>query len=143
MARRKKHHRRKKHMARRRSASRSVVVRQSRPIVIRTGGGRRLASRARHYAGVAGRGVASEKHTLFAVGAAFLYGVLRKSGVKIPSFGPFGPASTTGLGLWALGRWGHNTTAAHAATGLLSIAAYQYGSTGEVVGEGTAAVWED
>jgi hypothetical protein len=132
-------------MARRRTSARPIVVRSapSRPIVVRTGGGRRIASRARHYAGVAGRGVASEKHTLFAVGAAFLYGVLRKSGVKIPSFGPFGPASTTGLGLWALGRWGHNTTAAHAATGLLSIAAYQYGSTGEVVGEGSAAVWED
>lgn len=134
-------------MARRRTrrsgSSRPIVVRAPRPIVIRGGRGRSIASRARTYASVGGRAVASEKHTLFAVGSAFLYGVLRKSGVKIPSFGPFGPASTAGLGLWALGRWGRNQTAAHAATGLLAIAAYQYGATGEVVGDGAAAVYDD
>lgn len=128
-------------MARRRSASRSISVRQSRPIVIRTGGSRRRS--IRHYAGGAGRAVASEKHTLAALVAAFGYGLIRKSGVKIPSIGPFGPASTAGLALWAYGRWGHSSTAAHAATGLLSIAAYQFASTGEVVGEGYAAAWDE
>lgn len=126
-------------MARRRTRS-PVVVRQSRPIVIRAGGSRRRRSIAR-YASGAGRAVSSEKHTLIALVAAFVYGIARKSGVKIPSFGPFGPASTAGLGLWAIGRWGHNTSASHAATGLLSIAAYQYASTGEVVG--TGAYYDD
>lgn len=121
------------------SSARPIVVRApaARPIIVRArSAGRRIAHHARRAGGAAVGAAASEKHTLIALASAFAYGTVRKSGVKIPTIGPFGPASTVGLGLWALGRWGGNKTAAHAATGLLSIAAYQFASTGEVVGTG-------
>lgn len=91
-------------------------------------------AKIKHYARRAGAGVASEKHTLTAVGAALLYGLAVKSGINIPSIGPLGPAATVGLGAWLYGRTSKNNTAQHLATGLLSVAAYSWGSTGTIAG---------
>jgi hypothetical protein len=122
------------------TATRTIVVPQRQPApIIRVSapaGGRmrRVRRHARRAASAVGRGAASEKHTLTALAAAGAYGLVRKSGVSIPTIGPLGPAATVGLLAWAYGRWGKNQTAQHVATGLLSIAIYSWASTGEIAG---------
>ena len=130
---------------------RTVVARAPSPIIrIAAPHTRAIARRAgravRRGAGVAGRAVASEKHTLTAIGAAAVLGFVEKSGVKIPTLGPVGPAGTIGLGAWLYGRMTKNAVAQHVATGLLSVAANRWAATGTIAGDellGTGVVFDD
>lgn len=138
-------------MARRRKGSHSItrtIVQRSPAPIIRVsaprGGGFR--KRARHYGRRVVAGASSEKHTLMAVGAAIGLGMLEKSGTKIPSIGPLGPAATAGLAAWVYGRMSGNVTAKHMATGLLSVALNRWAATGTIAGDdmsGVAAVFDD
>lgn len=70
----------------------------------------------------------SEKHTLTALGAAVALGLAERQGWKIPALPMIGPAATYGLGAWVLAKYTGNKMASHAATGLLSVAAYKLAS---------------
>lgn len=95
----------------------------------------RAARSVRRYARSAGRAVSSEKHTLSAIGAALAFGMLEKSGTKIPSIGPLGPAATVGIAAWLYGRMGKSQLAQHVATGLLCVAANRWAATGTIAGD--------
>jgi len=72
------------------------------------------------------RQVASEeKHTLGAMGAGALLGVLEARAVALPHIPFLGVAGTYGVALWFLGRQTGNKMLQHLGTGLLSIAGYQ------------------
>lgn len=137
-------------MARRRTrtyvqrAPAPIVIRQSAPVHRRVG--RAVRSGARRAAGIAG----SEKHTLVAFAAAGLLGYAEKQKFPLPSIGPLGPASTTALISWAIGRATRSTIAAHVATGLGSVGIYKMASgqttgfqLGQVVGGAMAAFDDD
>jgi S1-C subfamily serine protease len=121
----------------RRTVTRTIVARSPSP-TIRIAApapiARRYGRRVRHYAGRAGRAVASEKHTMAALAAAGVYGLIEKSGVAIPTIGPLGPAATIGLGAWLYGRVSKNQTAQHIATGLLAVAVNRWAATGTIAG---------
>lgn len=70
----------------------------------------------------------SEKHTLTALGAAIALGMAERQGWKLPSIPMAGPAATYGLAAWVLAKYTGNKVASHAATGLLSVAAYKLAS---------------
>lgn len=116
-----------------------VVVRTvqapSRPSTIRIAMPASVTQRARRAGRAAGRGIIGEKHTLTPLIASYLLGVAKQKGTKLPTILGLGPAASVGIIAWAVGKWGRNAMAAHAATGLLSVAAYSYGK-----GEGIAGV---
>ncbi len=132
---------------RRRSSSRSIVVQRTPAPVIRVSApSAPRRHRIRHYGRHVASTVGSEKHTLMAVGAAIGLGMLEKSGTKIPTIGPLGPAATAGLAAWVYGRMSGNVTAKHMATGLLSVAFNRWAATGTIAGGdvmGVAAVYPD
>lgn len=97
----------------------------------------RAGRAVRRHAPRVGRAVASEKHTLTAVGAALVLGFVEKSGIAIPTIGPLGPAATAGIAAWLYGRQSKNQTAQHVATGLLCVAANRWAATGTIAGEDT------
>jgi hypothetical protein len=85
----------------------------------------------------------SEKHTLTAIGAALALGLAKKQGFKLPSLPLMGPAATYGLAAWALSKYTKNNVAAHAATGLLSVAAYEMVSGGGMAGDSSDVMGAD
>jgi hypothetical protein len=87
------------------------------------------------------RGAYSERYRLGAIAGGFLLGLVDKSGVDLPTIPLLGKAGTAGVLLWALGKWGRMTWADHAATGVLSIAAYELATKGAISGDhGTPGV---
>lgn len=88
----------------------------------------------------AGRGAAlkaaamQEKHTLVAVGAAVALGMAKRQGWNLPHLPMLGPAASYGLAAWALAKYSKSRVAGHAATGLLSVAAYELASGGGQAG---------
>ena len=56
-----------------------------------------------------------------------------------------GKAGTLGVAAWALGKWGKSEWARHAATGFLSIAAYELSKEGKssamTASMGTSTAW--
>jgi len=70
-----------------------------------------------------------EKHTLAAVGAAAVLGLMQGQGMSLPHFTAVGVPATYGVAAWALGRYSKNRTVQHVATGLLAVAAYDLART--------------
>jgi hypothetical protein len=64
-----------------------------------------------------------------------VFGMVEKSGTKIPSIGPLGPAATVGVAAWLYGRMSKNQLAQHVATGLLAVAANRWAATGTIAGD--------
>jgi hypothetical protein len=117
------------------AGARPIVVRSSsRPAIVKVSAPRPLAGRARRAAigalTAAGRAAAEEKHRLYAVGAAFAIGYAEKEGWDLPHIDLLGVPASWGLGLWILQKAGvvKNKSLSHATTGLLSVAAYKFGS---------------
>jgi hypothetical protein len=133
-----KHHRKgKHHMARRRrSASRrTTIVRAAAPIVRVSAPPVRRYHRVRHAARSFAGGVAGEKGAIVAVAAAIGLGLLEKSGTKIPTIGPLGPAGTAAIGLYIYGRMAHSQTAKTMAVGLGCVAMNRWAATGTIAGD--------
>ena len=108
----------------------------------RRSGRRYFARGRRRLGGLMSRGARvarDNKHTFAAVAAGLAIGLAQKYGwlEKIPRVPGLGRLGTLGLALWVLNRQGilKGQMVAHAATGVLSIAAYQMGSTGEIAGD--------
>ena len=85
----------------------------------------------------------SEKHTITAIVAAGVIGLLEKQGISIPTLGPLPPVATAGVAAWAYGRWGKSQMAQHIATGLLSVAVNRWAATGTIAGDPRAVVYDD
>jgi hypothetical protein len=124
-------------MARRRRSSHAIVrtVRAPAPIIRVAAPSAPRFHRTRRVGRRVVGAVGSEKHTLTAVAAAIGFGMLEKSGTKIPSIGPLGPAATVGIAAWVYGRMSKSPTAAHVATGLLCVALNRWAATGVIAGE--------
>lgn len=111
------------------------------PPLARRSGSSRLASLKRELAdkaASASRRAAAvareEKHTITAVGAGVALGLLERfqpGMIDTLSVAGLKPAATLGLAAWALNRFGimRNKVMEHAATGLLTIAAYDLAKT--------------
>lgn len=122
------------------SSSRAITVRASapKPIVIRQSApmARRSTHRRRSSGGGAGgaaRALLSSERTGAMIGAALL-GLLDKQGTALPTIPVLGRAGTVGVVLWYLGKSNHSPQLAHAATGALSIAAYELTKQGKIDG---------
>lgn len=127
-------------MARRtRTITRTVQVPASRAGAIRIAMPAPIRARARRV----GSGIMSEKHTLTPLLAAYLLGVAKKNGTSLPTIMGLGPAASVGLIAWAVGKYGKNQMARHAATGLLSVAVYSYGKGEGIAGVAGAESFED
>jgi hypothetical protein len=137
-------------MARRKTATATrssgvvVVTPPAAPLARRRSSGgsrrrRRAPSRRRRSGGVLGGHSGSERPMLYAVGSALALGFLQRSGVTIPRLFNLTPQATAGIGAYVWARMTKSPTAAHAATGLLSVAAYMFGTgmnpAGTIVGQ--------
>lgn len=130
-------------MAKRSSARAPIIIRQpaAKAPIIRVAGPR-APGRARRYARHVGRAARhvgmralEEKHTVAAVGAGLALGFVEREKIALPAIPKLGMSGTYGIGLWLAGKYMRSRTMSHMATGLLSIAAYQLGKTGEIAGE--------
>lgn len=100
--------------------------------------GRAAGRLARRGAGAAAAVAKDEKHTIAAVGAAAVLGYMERQGSTLPHINALGMAGTYGLVAWGAARMTKSRTAAHVATGLLSVAAYQATRTSTFFGGGAA-----
>lgn len=115
--------------------SRAIVVRQpaaKAPIInIR---GPALAAKAKAAAKSAGRAALhraqAEKHTLGAVMAGAALGYAERSKMQLPHVASLGVAGTYGIAAWMASKHLRSRTLSHVATGLLTIAAYQFARGG-------------
>lgn len=115
------------------AAAKPIIIRQNSGAVVRRKGGRRRRSGG---GGVASAGKAlMSSERIGAILGGFLLGVLDAKGTKLPTIPVLGRAGTAGVGLYYLGRHMHAPMISHAATGFLSIAAYQMGNKGTVSGD--------
>lgn len=116
-------------MAKRRFA----LARPARPIVIRTT--KFIKKHARRHYGGSSRGLLEGKR-LGIVTGAFVVGMIQKSGISLPEIPLIGEAGTIGLAAYFLSGGGRNKFMDELTTAALTIAAYELGSTGKIIGEG-------
>lgn len=126
----------------RRSSKAVKIVRVKTPVVVRSPRTSPRASkamvRATRSRGLGAVKLREEKHALTAIVAAGVLGLIESKSpesITALSIGPLKPAATLGIGAWLLNRFSKNKTLEHAATGLLSVAAYDLAKTG-IEGEG-------
>lgn len=92
---------------------------------------RRAGAALRRGASAAGAKAREEKHLLTAVVSAAALGYAQKTGVALPSIAALGTAGTYGLAAFALSRtFMKSRTLSHVATGLLSVAAFEFAKEG-------------
>jgi hypothetical protein len=103
-----------------------------RPIVIRTT--KVLKKHAKRHYGGGRRGLFEGKRLGIAAGALLL-GFVDKSGISIPELPVIGKAGTIALAAHFLSGGGRNKMMDEVCTAALTIAAYEFGSTGHVVGD--------
>ena len=111
------------------------IVRVRAPLAVR---GRRALSRIRGGAKRAYSAAAEQKHLIAAVGGAAAFGLLRRYSpgtVESLTVAGMPPELVAGLGCFLGAKFTGNRMLRHAATGLLSVAAFQLAQT---VGGGTA-----
>jgi len=125
-----------------RKSSKAVkIVRVKTPVMVRQPRNPRASKamvRATRSRGLGAVKLREEKHALTAIVAAGVLGLIESKSpesISALSIGPLKPAATLGIGAWLLNRFSKNKTLEHAATGLLSVAAYDLAKTG-IEGEG-------
>jgi len=109
--------------------SRSITTTSSRGqpirVTIPSGLARRAGAGARRAGSAAARAAMSERHTIVAVGAAGVLGLMARQGVQLPHISALGIPATYGLAAWGLSKVSKSRMMEHAATGLLSIGVFQ------------------
>ena len=133
-------------MARKATAKQVKIVRVKTPVI------QRVPAKTPKKSISKGRGPAfgavklrDEKHALTAIVAAGLLGMIENKSpesITALTMGPLKPAATLGIGAWLLNRFSKNKTLEHAATGLLSVAAYDLAKSGFTATEGSEGDWE-
>jgi hypothetical protein len=103
------------------------------PIVIRTT--KVVKSKKRHHKAArhGGRGLTDPKRMGIIVGG-FAVGMIQKQGLPLPKLPFLGEAGTIGLAAYFLSDGGKNKLADEICTAALTIAAYELGSTGSIIG---------
>jgi len=71
-------------------------------------------------------GLGSEKHRLGAIAGGAVFALVEHSGVKVPEIAAIGKAGTIGAAAWVAAKYLHMAWAEDLATGMLSIAAYEF-----------------
>lgn len=93
--------------------------------------------RAKRAAGAVGRAALhraqQEKHTIGAVLAGAALGYAERQQMTLPHISALGVAGTYGVAAWFGARHMRSRTLSHVATGLLTIAAYQFAKGGGAV----------
>ena len=123
---RKVHHRRRSAIVR--------YVRSAKPVVIRTT--KLVKAKARRHI-KRGSGSLFSSDRITTVGAGFAVGMLEKMDFvkNLPHLPFLGTTGTIGLGAYLLSNGGRNKFASDIATAALTVAGYQLGATGSIVGE--------
>lgn len=103
------------------------------PIVIRTTKVVKTKGKHKKHHGGGGRGLL-EKQRMGIVGGGFAVGLIQKQGIPIPELPFIGQAGTIGVAAYFLSDNGRNKLADEICTAALTIAAYELGSTGKVIG---------
>jgi hypothetical protein len=91
--------------------------------------------RVRHGARRAVTALGGEKHNLLAAGGAFILGHLQKSGdlAKVPTFLGLGPIGSAAILAWGVSKYFVKSPTAKAlASGMVCVAAFNFGNTGRV-----------
>src|SRR5262245_12534880 len=111
-----------------------AAFRRAAPIATRTR--TRLVRVGSRFGRAAARKAIDRKHKFAAVGTGFVVGYMSKEGTldKLPHIDKLGVLGTYGLGLAFAGDFFKSPTLDHISTGLLSIAAYQWGRGEDVSG---------
>jgi hypothetical protein len=117
-------------------AAKAPVIRVVAPSAPRQSRSRRAGRVVRRAASAAGSMARDETHTLVAIGAAGAIGLAeRLPQIQALSIIPgVGPAGTLGLAAWVAGKITKSKTAQHMATGLLSVAIFNWAKSGTVSG---------
>jgi hypothetical protein len=105
--------------------------------VIRVGAPRFMRTRRAVGRGLsaAARSARDEKHTITAMAAAGAIGAAKRFGVTLPHVSALGTPGTYGAIAWLAARYLKSKTLSHVATGLLCVAAYQFGGPGAMEGD--------
>ncbi len=90
---------------------------------------------ASHFGRAAFERAKQEKHTMGAVLAGAALGFAERQKVQLPHFSTLGVAGTYGVAAWFGAKHLRSRTLSHVATGLLTIAAYQFAR-----GEGVSGI---
>lgn len=125
-------------MARSKSRSRALTISRPsspKPIIIRTTQVKPAKRKGHGRRGGGGgmRGLTDPRRMGIVTGG-FVMGMIDKSGLAIPTLPFLGKAGTIGLGAYFLSDNGKNKLADEVCTAALTIAAYELGSTGHIVG---------
>lgn len=106
-----------------------------RPIIIRQTKMAKIKKHRRHHAGSgSSRGLLSSGRTAIMVGG-FAVGLIQKMGWSLPKLPLIGTAGTIGLAAFFLSNNGRHKLADEICTAALTIAAYELGSTGTIIGQ--------
>lgn len=118
-------------MAKRRSSSRALVRNFSapRPVILRV-----PAAIKRHVRKRGGGQARTEKHRVGTIIGGALLGYIDKQGFQVPELPIIGKAGTLGVAAWAYARSTGSRWADDAATGMLTIAAYEFMREGSIAG---------
>jgi hypothetical protein len=121
-------------MAKRSASAKIIPFRPAyaKPIVIRTTKVVKKGTRRKHHRG-SERGLMSKTRMGIVVGG-FAVGLIQKQGIPLPKLPMIGEAGTIGVAAYLLSDGGKNKLADEICTAALTIAAYELGSTGAIVG---------
>ncbi len=122
-----------------RSSGPIIVTTPSAPARRRSSGrrsARRSPVRRRVSRGVRAAGSALiNSERLGALGGALVMGLIDKQGTALPTVPFLGRAGTVGVALWFASKHFRSPSMNHAATGMLSIAAYELARDGKIAGD--------
>lgn len=110
------------------SAPKPIVLKQTRIVHTKT----KHHRKGRHHGGM--RGLVDPARIGIVVGGAAV-GFLQKQNLNIPHLPMLGQAGTIGLAAYLLSDGGKNRIADEICTAALTVAAYELGSTGSIVGQ--------
>lgn len=123
-------------MAKHKTSTKLVPFRMTppRPIVVRST--KIVKAKVKHHKkhGGASRGLTDKRRMGIVVGGLAV-GFIQKQGIKLPELPLLGQAGTIGLAAYLVSDGGKNKLADEICTAALTIAAYELGSTGSIVGE--------
>ncbi len=118
------------------SALRLVRPSSFRPIVIRAPSPiKHVKTHKKKHHGSSHRGL-MHKERMGIVAGGFAVGLIQKQGIPLPKLPFLGEAGTIGVAAYFLSDNGKNRLADEICTAALSIAAYELGATGTIVGAG-------
>ena len=123
-------------MAKSKTSTKLVPFRMTppRPIVVRSTKIVKMKKKGHHKHNGGSRGLTDKRRMGIVVGGLAV-GFIQKQGIKLPELPLLGQAGTIGLAAYLVSDGGKNKLADEICTAALTIAAYELGSTGTIVGD--------